>query len=120
MYSRPMTIGPSAAWDELTVTLAGPVAERRYLFGPLARFGLVDGCATDYRHARQYAEFVGRAQGKPVEKLLAGAEARVVRLFEHRSIWRAVEHIAAELVERGSLSGFEIKALFQAAHLAAA
>ena len=93
---------------EILIALAGPLAEAMFtgIFDP-------NGAGRDLRAVRKYAaDRVGDRQAERYERrMLAKAEY----LMRDDATWNAVEAIAKELMEKGTISGRAARHLFDRA-----
>ena len=99
---------PSEDWleCEILISLAGLAAEARFIGSYPWELA-----ASDLRHVRDLAvQRVGQRQAERLERRLL---AKTEHLLAQEGNWRAVELIAAELVQRGSLSGRAARHLFE-------
>ncbi len=98
---------PSEDWleREILIALGGIAAEAR-LTGDYAW----DGAAHDHRYVSGLA--VQRAGARQSARLIQRLLAKAEHILGHESNWRAVEFIAAELLQRGVISGRTAQHLF--------
>ena len=98
---------PSEDWleREILIALGGVAAEAR-LTGDYAW----DGAARDHRYVHGLA--VQRAGERQAARLIQRLLAKAEHVLAHEGNWRSVELIAAELLERGVISGRTVQHLF--------
>jgi ATP-dependent Zn protease len=98
---------PSEDWleREILIALGGIAAEARHT-GNYAW----DGAARDQQYVRRLAE--QRAGERQAERLERRLLAKTEHLLAQERHWRAVELIAAELLQRGVISGRTARHLF--------
>ncbi|HKI31357.1 MAG TPA: hypothetical protein VKA46_05790 [Gemmataceae bacterium] len=98
---------PSEDWleREILIALGGIAAEARHT-GDYAW----DGAARDQQYVRRLA--VQRAGERQAERLERRLLAKTEHLLAQEGHWRAVELIAAELLQRGVISGRTARHLF--------
>lgn len=101
---------PSKDWleNEILIALAGPASEARqrgkYEWG---------GAGRDLRVAEKLC--IMRAGERQAEKLARRMLAKVENLLAEESLWRAVELIVAELMQKGEITGRAARHLFDLA-----
>lgn len=100
-------VRPSEDWleREILIALAGLAAEARFT-GNYAW----EGAARDQQYAHRLA--VQRAGERQAERLLRRLLAKVEHLLAQEEHWRAVEQIAAALLQHGVISGRTARHLF--------
>jgi ATP-dependent Zn protease len=86
--------------------LAGPIAEKK-LTGRISRIG----ASGDYRRAVDLASYCCGSD-KQAEKFIAWLWERTKDLLDEPAMWRAVEVLAAALIEKGELTGRRAKAIY--------
>jgi ATP-dependent Zn protease len=98
---------PSKDWleQEILIAVAGVAAEAIHT-GEHAW----EGATRDFQYARRLA--ARRAGDRQAERLLRRSLAKVENLFADEQHWKAVELIAAELLQHGAISGRTAHHLF--------
>jgi ATP-dependent Zn protease len=101
---------PSEDWleREILISLGGIAAEARHT-GDYAW----DGAARDEQYVRRLA--VQRAGERQAARLQRRLLAKAENLLSKAGHWQAVERIAAELLQRGEISGRTARHLFEQA-----
>ena len=91
---------------EILIALAGPFAEAKFT-------GVFDerGSARDLRVVRKYAE--DRVGERQVERYERRMLAKAEYLFADEGTWAAVEAIAKEMMDKGTISGRAARHLFE-------
>ena len=86
---------------EIIISLAGPMAEERYLLGRVPA-GFFAGDSPDVRVAKRYLDCLPArdSSSKPYEAVLYGRTRRMLR--EHRT-WGALKELAGMLIARNSV-----------------
>lgn len=99
---------PSDDWleQEILISLAGLAAEARHT-GRYAR----DGAERDLRYVRRLA--LQRATERQLDRYERRMLAKVENLLAEEGHWRAVEAIAAELLEHVEISGRTARHLYE-------
>jgi ATP-dependent Zn protease len=92
--------------QEILISLAGMAAEARHT-GEYAR----DAAERDLRFVRRLA--VQRAGERQAERLERRLLAKVENLLADEGVWRAVELIVVELLQRGEISGRTARHLYE-------
>ena len=107
---RKGTFRPSEDWleREILIALGGVAAEARYT-GTYAW----DEAGRDRQYVRRLA--VQRAGERQAERLERRLLAKAEHLLDRPGHWRAVELIAAELLQRGAISGRAARHLYDRA-----
>jgi hypothetical protein len=117
LWRRDETVWAHAAYkilQEVEWTLAGPLAEARYVNEPIGTaLGSFDdvyeaiGLLGRLKHAELGRTRLMPKEIKEVYQHLTQAQERVEHLFSLPSVWRAVEALAAALVTQGHLAGHQ-------------
>jgi ATP-dependent Zn protease len=99
---------PTKDWleQEILIALAGMAAEARHR-GEYARAG----ADRDLRYVRRLA--VQRAGERQAERLERRLLAKVENMLADETVWKVVEFIVVELLQRGEISGRTAKHLFE-------
>lgn len=105
---------------EVEWTLAGPIAEARYVNEPIdSALGFFDdvyeaiGLLAHLKQAELGRTRLIEGEIKEVYRHLALARSSVERLFSERAVWRAVEALAAALVARSYLAGCQARQIIR-------
>lgn len=99
---------PSEDWveREILISLAGMAAEARHT-GRYCR----DGATRDLRYSRKLA--LQRATERQLDRYERRMIAKVENLLADDALWRAVEAIAAALMDHGTISGRAARHLYE-------
>ena len=95
---------PASAWrkrvaEEAVISLSGPLAERKFC-GCLSR----QASTVDFKNASQWLKKLGRNREQTAIEI-------TYKLLDSPRTWRAVETIAAALIEHGHLTGAQVEAV---------